>query len=419
MSRMKRLVSIFMVVVLVVLTSVTASAAEKKVTIEQSKDGYMVVSGYDSEVKPGVFLASQPVTITFYGTDLTCENANLLPKATYDKTTGNVKPNTGLDNIDLDNIDLDKIAETIVPIPLNVEKFVANGCYAAENYVTLTGSGIYNVFAGPEAFGATQIYIIMTSIPVTATPTSSAVTVNGNKINFDAYLINGNNYFKLRDIAMALKDTNKKFSVDWMLGSINVLSGETYKPVGGELTVGSKTIKSAELTSSPLFINNKKMNLTSYNIGGNNYFKLRDIGQALGFGVTWDGSSNTIVIDTTKSYTAEGSSTTSKTEGGSIGITGSTVPIANMLQDWPRGVSVSSVTFGGPADIAGIKANDVILYLDGEPVESTEGLKEILDSYEPGDKVELIIFRPNYEYELLGASVILGSASDGFADNLS
>jgi hypothetical protein len=32
---------------------------------------------------------------------------------------------------------------------------------------------------------------------------------------------------------------------------------------------------------------------------------LRDIGQALDFGVTWDGAKNTIVIDTTTGYTPE------------------------------------------------------------------------------------------------------------------
>jgi len=40
--------------------------------------------------------------------------------------------------------------------------------------------------------------ISKTSIPYTATPTTSTVLVNGSPVAFDAYLINGNNYFKLR-----------------------------------------------------------------------------------------------------------------------------------------------------------------------------------------------------------------------------
>ena len=46
-----------------------------------------------------------------------------------------------------------------------------------------------------------------------------------------------------------------------------------------------------------------EVQLTAYNIGGNNYFKLRDIGAAFDFGVEWDGAQNSIVIDPTKSYT--------------------------------------------------------------------------------------------------------------------
>ena len=38
--------------------------------------------------------------------------------------------------------------------------------------------------------------------PITANPTESAVIVNGKQTAFDAYLIEANNYFKLRDLAL-------------------------------------------------------------------------------------------------------------------------------------------------------------------------------------------------------------------------
>ena len=44
------------------------------------------------------------------------------------------------------------------------------------------------------------------------------------------------------------------------------------------------------------------MDTQKYNIGGNNYFKLRDLAELLNFQVLWDNSSRTIRIDTTKSY---------------------------------------------------------------------------------------------------------------------
>ena len=42
--------------------------------------------------------------------------------------------------------------------------------------------------------------------------------------------------------------------------------------------------------------------LTGYNINGNNYFKLRDLGQLFDFNVSWDGELNSIIINTAESY---------------------------------------------------------------------------------------------------------------------
>jgi hypothetical protein len=147
--------------------------------------------------------------------------------------------------------------------------------------------------------------ISKTSIPYSAKPTSSSVLVNGNKVAFDAYNINGNNYIKLRDLAMALNGSDKQFEVAWdsINNAISLKSGNPYTKVGGELvTTGSTNIKAATITSSTVYIDGVQANLTAYNIGGNNYFKLRDIGKALNFSVTWDGTANTISIDTSIGY---------------------------------------------------------------------------------------------------------------------
>jgi hypothetical protein len=49
----------------------------------------------------------------------------------------------------------------------------------------------------------------------TAKPTTANVLVNGIAVKFEAYNIGGNNYFKLRDLAMALSGTGKQFDVSW------------------------------------------------------------------------------------------------------------------------------------------------------------------------------------------------------------
>lgn len=145
------------------------------------------------------------------------------------------------------------------------------------------------------------------SVATTAIPTSSKVVVDGETIAFDAYLIGGNNYFKLRDIAQVLSGSDKQFEVTWdgAKNAINLISGQPYTPVGGELAAGSGANQTATPTSSTIYLDGEQINLTAYTIQGNNYFKLRDLGQTFDFGVGWDGANNTVTIDTSTGYTPE------------------------------------------------------------------------------------------------------------------
>lgn len=140
---------------------------------------------------------------------------------------------------------------------------------------------------------------------VTAGATSSAVLVNGKTVAFEAYNINDNNYFKLRDLAYALSGSEKQFDV-WWDGSSNAIrltSGKAYTAVGGELTAsGNGQTPTATPSVSSVWLDGKKLSLKAYAIGGYNYFKLRDVGAAMNFGVDWDGSANTVSIDTSKNY---------------------------------------------------------------------------------------------------------------------
>lgn len=53
----------------------------------------------------------------------------------------------------------------------------------------------------------------------------------------------------------------------------------------------------AQRTPHPIYVDGKRVELETYAIGGSNYVKLRDIGQAVGFEVYWDGSAAQIVSD--------------------------------------------------------------------------------------------------------------------------
>ncbi|MCI9677440.1 MAG: hypothetical protein HFF77_00510 [Oscillospiraceae bacterium] len=139
-----------------------------------------------------------------------------------------------------------------------------------------------------------------------ASPTNSKVLVNGKEVAFDAYTIDGSNYFKLRDLAYVLSGTEKQFEVGWDNASktITLTSGQGYTANGSEMGAKSAGSKAAAVSASKLLIDGKEVALTAYTIDGNNYFKLRDIGQAFDFGIGWDNASKTITIDTSAGYTA-------------------------------------------------------------------------------------------------------------------
>ena len=58
----------------------------------------------------------------------------------------------------------------------------------------------------------------------------------------------------------------------------------------------------ATASDQMIFVNGRQVTMTAYNIGGNNYVKLRDIGEKVGFNVYWDGS---VQVDSTAAYTGE------------------------------------------------------------------------------------------------------------------
>ena len=72
--------------------------------------------------------------------------------------------------------------------------------------------------------------------------------------------------------------------------------------MGGELAKSDGLNRFGNPTNSPVYVDGVLTDFTAYNIGGNNYFKLRDLGQALGFNVTWDDATRTVSILTDQDY---------------------------------------------------------------------------------------------------------------------
>ena len=158
-------------------------------------------------------------------------------------------------------------------------------------------------------------------------PEGLEVVVDKGAWLLDVYNIDGNNYFKLRDIAMAFtyENTLHPFEVTWdsSNNAINIISDAKYTPIGGEcgsydLALGdfpepdfeaimsgvkvTKPAKQAIPSSAVVYINGVKADIKAYNIDGYNYFKLRDLAKALDFEVVWDPVYNMIYTSTYGSY---------------------------------------------------------------------------------------------------------------------
>ena len=70
----------------------------------------------------------------------------------------------------------------------------------------------------------------------------------------------------------------------------------------------------ATLSTNRILVDGQEVRLTAYNINGNNYVMLRDIGSAVGFNIYWDSDSKCVQVESDKPYTGEApvKSTTTK-----------------------------------------------------------------------------------------------------------
>lgn len=111
--------------------------------------------------------------------------------------------------------------------------------------------------------------------------------------------------------------------------------------VGG-LLCGTTAAAADYLTASPstqtFYLSGQPVQFEAYAIHGNNFVKLRDIGQAVDFGVTYDGSTNSVHIDPNVHYEQEATIPAQTTTTPSV-ITEETVQaaLAQLKQQYPSG----------------------------------------------------------------------------------
>ncbi|MPM07388.1 hypothetical protein SDC9_53694 [bioreactor metagenome] len=136
----------------------------------------------------------------------------------------------------------------------------------------------------------------------TAVPIQYSLCVDGEGVSLWAYEIGGGVWFRLRDLAMALDGTGKKFDIVWIPENreVDLIEGSAYTPVGGELVKpGRAGSAAAQYTDCSIRSMSGWGNVLAYLVGGTHCVKLSDLASVLKFASSCDEENRTAQIDTT------------------------------------------------------------------------------------------------------------------------
>lgn len=172
---------------------------------------------------------------------------------------------------------------------------------AGQITLTLDEVGRHIISASSETV-AIQVPVAVVQVsapqPQRVIASKQNVRCDGEAVDLEIYNIDGYNYFKLRDLAALLRDTEAKFGVSFDAETfcVSASRGGDYELQEGDLQTGLNRAESCVSSTWTLTVDGQLVAVSVYNIGGNNFFKLADLGAALGFGVSYDEASNTAEI---------------------------------------------------------------------------------------------------------------------------
>lgn len=177
--------------------------------------------------------------------------------------------------------------------------------------------GAYRFTTAEAAQQTTPVIPQLTPMTIPASGTARArtqnIAIDGRTIQFQTYaLVDANggetNFVKLRDVAYAMNGTAAQFGVDWD-GSVLLVPGVPYQRNGSEMKTPFSGDRAYVKASAATKLYGQSVPFTAIMLtddqgGGYTYYKLRDLGQVLGFDVSWS-EARGIYIDSDKPYTAD------------------------------------------------------------------------------------------------------------------
>lgn len=130
------------------------------------------------------------------------------------------------------------------------------------------------------------------------------ILFDGKEIDtIEAYNIEGNNYFKLRDVAALVSGTEINFDVSFneTRRSVEITRDTAYKKQKNDLVKKVSDSKLDVRNAKPVcYIDNEKVLYKGYLINNNNFFRLRDLGKTIGFYVSYDKDEDAVIIKSEK-----------------------------------------------------------------------------------------------------------------------
>ncbi len=146
----------------------------------------------------------------------------------------------------------------------------------------------------------------------TAVATTQSVEVDGKAVEFETYALLDEhgyqtNYAKLRDVAYVLSGTDAQFAVDWSeRKGISVTTGKAYKADGTEMDTPYEGDRACQRLDEATQVDGEAQHIAAIRLfdddgDGYTYYKLRDLGQYLGFQVDWSAERG-VYVETDRLY---------------------------------------------------------------------------------------------------------------------
>ena len=137
---------------------------------------------------------------------------------------------------------------------------------------------------------------VRTQAAVKASYSAQTLIFNEKSVSLDTYNIGGYNYFRLRDVAALMKDTIYRFSLETDSAS-RLVRAKRFGPCADTLTPGGRDLsKTAQESAWKLSVDGKNVPCAVYNIGGSNFYRLRDLASAFGFAVGYDQDRKAVLV---------------------------------------------------------------------------------------------------------------------------